>query len=218
MHTSTLSTRLKATALTALHAVALSAVGGVVSVASATVVTFSTPIPVPNNFDGIYLNLATGNFATSGGSSPGWDFNPYNSGTALSFFWNNTAPSVSGGVGVAPTGAYSVLSEGDSISAASSFSNGTAAANTLGFQPAGTRYLGFRFYNEATASINYGFMSLTSAGSNGFPLTIQGWSYENSGGAITIPAVPEPGTSLMLAMGALALGAMRLRKSRQQAD
>ncbi len=186
-----------------------------VSVAQATVTTFSTPIVVPNNFDGVYLNLLSGATGSSGASNPGWDFNPYNSGTALSFFWNNTAPSVSGGVGVSPTGAYSVLNPGDTISAASSFSNGTAAANTAGFQSAGTRYLGFRFYNENTATINYGYMTLTSAGTNGFPLTIEGWSFENSGGPITVSVVPETSTALMMSVGALALGALKLRRRRQ---
>jgi hypothetical protein len=183
--------------------------------ANATVVTFSTPISVPNNFDGIYLNLATGTFASSGGASAGWDFNPYNSGVSLSFFWSAT-PSQASGVASTTTGPYSDLTPGTTISGGSTFAQVTATAATAAFQTAGTHTLGFRFYNEGTASINYGYMSLTSGGATGFPLTINSWSFENSGGSITIPAIPEASTTLMMSFGALALGAVNLRRLRRQ--
>lgn len=195
-------------------AVALAGAAGVATDANAEVVTFSTPIPVPSNFDGVYLNLLTGSTGTSGASVPGWDFNPYNSGTALSFFWNNTAPSVSGGVSGSTTGPYVDLAAGSVVSGASTFAAPTAAAQTLAFQPAGTHVLGFRFFNEGTAAVNYGYMTLVSAGTNGFPLTIAGWSYDNAGAAITV--VPEPATGLMLSMGGLALGALHLRRLRRE--
>ncbi len=195
-------------------AVALAGAAGMAADANAEVITFSTPIPVPSTFDGVYLNLLTGGTGTSGASIPGWDFNPYNSGTALSFFWNNTAPSVSGGVSGSTTGPYVDLAVGSVVSGASTFAAPTSAAQTLAFQPAGTHLLGFRFYNESTAAVNYGYMTLVSTGSNGFPLTIAGWSFENSGAAVTV--VPEPATGLMLAMGGLALGALHLRRLRRE--
>lgn len=186
------------------------------SQASAEIITFNGPIGVPSTFDGLYINLATGATGGLGSATPGWDFNPYNSGTSLSFFWNGTPANSSGGVATAATGGqYIDLGLGSTISAASTFTAITAAAATAQFQPAGNHILGFRFFNEGTGAINYGYMFLTSGGSNGFPLTIQSWSYENSGGAITV--VPEPATALMLGAGALALGAMRLRRQRGEA-
>lgn len=179
--------------------------------AQAVVVTSLTPIPVPSTFDGVYINFATGATGTTGASTSGWDFNPYNSGTALSFFWS-AAPQPAGGVGVSPTGAYTAMAIGDTVSAASSFSNGTAAANTAAFQNTGIDYLGFRFYNESTASVNYGYLAYQSSGSNGFPGTILGWAYETSGAGITVAAIPEPSTTALLALGVLALGAMKLRR------
>ena len=183
--------------------------------ASAALITINGPIVVPNDFDGLYINLATGATGTSGTGTLGWDINPYNSGTALSFFWNNTAPSVSGGVATAATGGqYIDLAPGATISAASTFTAITAASATVQFQPAGNHILGFRFFNEGTGSVNYGYMFLTSGGTNGFPLTIQSWTYENAGTAITV--VPEPATALMLTAGVAALGALRARRQRRQ--
>jgi hypothetical protein len=157
-----------------------------VSVAQAAVVTFSTPINVPSTFDGIYLNLLTGATGTSGASTPGWDFNPYNSGTSLSFFWNNTAPSVSGGVASTTTGPYIDLGIGSVVSGGSTFATATATAQTAAFRTVGTHILGFRFFNEATAAVNYGFAVLDVGSTTGFPLTITSWSFENSGASIVV--------------------------------
>ena len=179
-------------------------------------VTFSVPINVPNTFDGVYINLLTGATGTTSGAVPGYDFNPYNSGTALSFFWSGTPASSSGGVAGTATGPYLALAPGAVISSASTFAAVTASTNTTAFQAPGTHYLGFRFYNESTSAINYGYMSLTSGGANGFPLTINSWTFENSGGAITIPgangAVPEPATWAMMMLGFGAMGAAMRRK------
>jgi hypothetical protein len=196
-------------------AAALAGTAATVSDASAAVVTFSTPISVPNTFDGIYINFLTGATAPLGSGVAGWDFNPYNSGISLSFFWSAT-PSQAGGVAGSTTGPYLDLAPGSVISSSSTFAAVTASANTAAFQTVGTHTLGFRFFNENTAAVNYGYLSLTSGGSTGFPLTINGWSFENTGAAITVSAVPEPATAAMLSMGALALGAMNLRRLRRQ--
>ena len=186
----------------------------VMAPASAVVVTFSTPTPVPNSFDGIYINLLTGASGVAGSGVAGWDFNPYNSGAGLSFFWNS-APSAAGGVATAATGGtYIDMAPGTTISAASTFTAIVATAATAAFKTAGTHTLGVRFYNENTAAINYGYVTLTSAGGTGFPLTVTGWTFENSGAAITTP-VPEASTTAMFSLGALALGALNLRKLRR---
>lgn len=198
-----------------LCAAALAGTVATMSDASAAVVSFSTPINVPNSFDGIYVNLLTGGSAGLGSGIAGWDFNPYNSGTSLSFFWSAT-PGQSSGVAGTATGPYLDLAAGTTVSSASTFAQVTATTQTLAFQAVGTHNLGFRFYNESTAAINYGFMSLTSGGATGFPLTINGWSFENTGAAITVSAVPEASTTAMFAMGALALGALNLRNLRRQ--
>jgi len=195
-----------------LCAVALTAMAATVP-ANAVVISFTTPIAVPATLDGIYINFATGATGTSGPGTPGWDFNPYLS-TALSFFWNPTPVDSSGGVATAATGGqYIDLALGTSVSAASVFTRITASAATAQFQAIGAHTLGFRFFNEGTSAINYGYLTYQTAGSNGFPGTITGWSFDNTGAAITV--VPEPGTALMLSLGALVIGMTALRRKRQ---
>ena len=189
------------------------------SSAFASPVSFTTPIVVPNNVDGVYINLLTGATGSSGSAVTGWDINPYLANSVFTFFWNAT-PSQAGGVASATTGGtYTDLPAGSVISAASIFSassGGGGAGATVNFQTTGIHTLGFRFYNEATSSLNYGYMRIQNTATNGFPATILGWTFENSGGAITVPGaatggVPEPTTWALMLMGFGAMGAAMRR-------
>jgi hypothetical protein len=167
---------------------------------------------VPNTFDGVYLNFLTGATGTSGGTTAGWDFNPFNNGTALSFFWNGTPANSNSGVASTTTGPYLNLALGAVVSGASTFTAVTANTATTAFQVTGTEILGFRFFNEATSAINYGYVRLSTTASNGFPVTILSYSYDNAGVPITV--VPEPSTAALL--GAMAAGAVGLRAWRKR--
>lgn len=189
--------------------------------AQASIVTFNTAIPVPNNFDGVYVNLLTG--ATGSPVSPaGWDFNPYNSGTSLSFFWNNSIANTSGGVASTTTGPYLDLAPGAVISPGSVFAQTTSSTATIPFKIIGEHILGFRFFNESTSSVNYGYLTLSVAGTTGFPSTITGWAFEDSGGAITVPTddpatTPIPGALPLFATGLAGLGFIAHRRKRRSA-
>jgi hypothetical protein len=182
--------------------------------AQAVVVSFTTPISVPNTFNGVYINLLTGANATTTAAVPGWDFGPWGSSNTLSFFFPSTPTASSGAVAASTSGPYLDLGVGSVISAASTFSASAQNTATTAFQSTGTHIMGFRFFNESTSAINYGYATIQTTGPLGFPATITGWSFENSGGAITV--VPEPSTALMLSFGALALGAAQLRRARRQ--
>ncbi len=196
-------------------AAALAGTAATVTDANAVVVTFSTPISIPANTSGVYINLLTG--ATGGTSAlAGWDFNPYlsNGGTQLGFYWD----AVAGGVGTAVTGgSYIDLAPGTTVSSASVFMRAINGTTGTPFRTAtGAHILGFQFMNENTSAMNYGYLTMSTTAGSGFPATITGWSFENSGAAITVPSpVPEAPTSLMLSAGALALGAVQLRKLRR---
>lgn len=170
-----------------LAAVAFATTAGMVSSAHAVVVTFSTPIVVPSTFDGIYVNLATGATGATSAATPGWDFDPYNSGASLSFFFPAMPVSSQGGVAGSTTGPYLDLAPGAVVSNTSTYTAVTATAATAAFRTVGTHVLGFRFFNETTSAINYGAATLSVGGTTGFPLTIASWSYENSGGPYTVP-------------------------------
>lgn len=195
-------------------AAALAGTAAVTTDAQAVVVTFSTPIAIPNTFAGVYINLLTGANAITPAAVPGWDFGPWGSSNTLSFFFPATPASSSGAVAGTTTGPYLDLPVGSVISSASTFSASTSTAATTAFQSSGTHTMGFRFFNESTSAINYGYLTMTTTGPLGFPATVTGWSFENSGGAITV--VPEPSAVLLMSLGGLAVGAANLRRMRRQ--
>lgn len=201
---------------------AIAAVAAMASNAAAAIITTSTSIAVPNNFDGVYINLATG--ATSSTAFAGFDFNPYGSGNLL-FYWGGGAGAGSLNAGVAATtsGPYLDLATGALVSSASTFSASANGANneTAAFLISGTHNLGLRFLNEATGIVNYGYLTLTTTGTSGFPATITGWSYENTGAGIVVGSatdgtVPEPSTIGMMAVGAMLVGLGERRQNRRK--
>ena len=204
-------------------AAALAGTAATVQDANATVVIFNTNIAIPANTAGVYLNLLTG--ATGTSAFAGWDFNPYlaNNGAQLGFYWAPTPAGSASSVSATTTGPALSLAVGAVVSSASTFAAAITGQTTGSpFLQAGTHTMGFRFFNETLGSggtpgvggINYGYLTMTNTAGTGFPATITGWRFENSGAAITV--VPEAPTALMMSLGALALGAVQLRKLRRQ--
>jgi hypothetical protein len=170
---------------------------------------FST---VPYNIDGFYINVVTG--ATGTASFAGYDINPYFSGSGTSAaLFRFLTPATGGTVGAG--GIASVLSAGATVGPASTFASGVINANQA---TPGTNYFGFKFINEATGLTNYGYLTVQQlanppiAGS----VRVLGYAYDNAGLPITVTAVPEPSTALMMLGGALAAGALRLRLRRSE--
>ena len=184
------------------------------AVADAAII-YSGPvnISIPNNFDGVYINLVTGATGTAGGSVPGWNWNAYNSGTSMSFFWN--ASPANSGLSLDGT-TYGVLASGTPITSGNTYIALTAAAAAAGWSAGADAYLGVRITNSVTSQINFGWVHLITTGTTGFPATIVDYAYDNAGGSITAGQVPEPTTFALLgvmAAGALGVRAWRKRKA-----
>ena len=192
-------------------AAALAGTAAAVPSAQATIVTFSTPIVIPNGFTGTYINFANG--ANDPGQPAGWDFNPYNNGTSLAFYWTGAgvdAMGVATGVG---TDIYADLAVGSVVGPASPYSAATAGT-APNYLTTGVHILGFHFTNEGTGMTNYGYAFIQTTASTGFPTTVLGWSFEDTGAAITV--VPEPSTTALLTVSALVAGALGVRAWRRQ--
>jgi hypothetical protein len=198
-------------------AAALGGTAYVVPEAHAGIVTFNTPIPIPPNTAGVYVNFTTG--ATATAAFTGWDFNPYlaGGGSQLGFYWGTATVGVANGVADTTTGPYSDLAIGTLVGPASTYTRVILGTSSSPYLTTGTHILGFSFTNDNTSTVDYGYLTMTTtAGSpGGYPATIQSWSFDDSGAPITVGAVPEPST-LLLTGAAMALGARGMRRWRRQ--
>ena len=155
--------------------------------------TATTPLSIPADLSGVYLNLVTGATGGSGGAVAGWDVNMYATGAAsLYFFWPGAA-GTNGGVSLDGT-TYAYLADGASVGPASTF----IASSGGGGEPPFANYrltqsggsLGVRFLNEATAVTNYGWLKMSTTATTGFPATITSFCFQNDGTAITTGTTP----------------------------
>ena len=109
----------------------------------------------------------------------------------------------------APGSSYNMVDvAGGSVGTGNNFGDyGQLTANFDG-------YIGFRFDNGAdNGDFHYGWVRATGDAS-GTVLTLNEWAYEDQANTpITAPAVPEPGSLALLAMGAGALATYRRRKN-----
>lgn len=111
----------------------------------------------------------------------------------------------------------------DQVVGSSSRSGFVGVATYKGHFPGSfsTKYLMFKFKDSTLVGtpLRYGWveMSLSNPANAGEPnLTITGYAYDNSGAQIPAGAVPEPASTALLAMGALALGAKGVRNWRNK--
>lgn len=153
-------------------------------------ITFDINAPVLANFNGTCVTFLTGVVSDDLGSCTGYDFNPYASSGNLSFYWPGPVTTDEGGAATATV--YNVAAPGDTIGPASTFINSGATAAMANWRAVGgvNGYLGFRFRNTDTNTINYGYMNINNVGATGttgFPVTLVSYTFDNSGAAITIP-------------------------------
>lgn len=172
-------------------------------------------IMIPTDFDGIYLDIETGNTATSD-SLANWDIN---------FIFGGEGIGTNSGfnpikTGVNPTDPIRNLSFGTEIDANSEFYGGefTGSSTHMGngveqFESGTPGYIGFLFVSDLTGETMVGSMHVTLY-NDGTPGTIHHWAWEDEADSIIVGAIPEPArASLFVAMLALlVLAVVRLRR------
>jgi hypothetical protein len=184
-------------------------------------IVYSGPVNIiaPSTTSGVYLNVVTGVFNTAPASAPGWDVNPW--GTTTLGLFSPTNPT-GGAYVITATNIAQNMAVGTPISAANLFGSNSTAAGSQGQWNLNStnNFVGFRFLNEATNAVHYGWMQLSLGGTTGAqPRAIIGYAFENVAGR-SINAgqtvVPEPSTTALLglmAVGAVGVRAWRKRKA-----
>lgn len=168
-------------------------------------------ISIPNDFDGVYLNIETGAWNTNAMSPvTGWDLNAFLGGSAL---WN--APSFQPvRLGTTSTSAVANLAEGAMVTSGSTYSTfvqgaggqnpggaGYGASEThLGngsgqFVAGQEGYLGFRLNGN-----QYGWMRVVFTNNTGGAL-IKDWAYDTTGASIAVGNVKLNGLNMALNSG-----------------
>ena len=203
-----------------LHLAALAAAGagmGLATQADAAIVySGAVNINIPSTTAGVYLNVVTGVSSGVPASAPGWDVNPWGSAPAGFSFFNPAAPA--GGVYVRNVGTTGVsnLAPGAIIGPASTYTSGAGQTTGTGLfnLNSSNNIVGFRFNNEATGAVHYGWMRISLGATYGAqPRAIVEYAYESQPG-VAIAAkdgVPTPGAASLLAIGAAGLVGRRRR-------
>lgn len=179
---------------------------GLAPVVTADVLYFGLQnIPIPTNFDGVYLNIDTG--GTAFAESAGWDMNPAFGGA---YVYNDESFQPAR-TGTGNEDAIIALGTGATVNASLNYSTGFGASNThLGnganqFSPGQEAYVGFSFTTDANAGPHFGWARVVFT-ANEPGGVIKDWAYETSapGGTPTpirtgniVQAAPGGGVSVV---------------------
>jgi MYXO-CTERM domain-containing protein len=176
----------------------------VAGAANAAIVHWDVNLVVPNNIDGLYINVETQTTGSAASVVPGWDLNPYGtSTTAMSWFGATGGGCVTGTGQGGTTVAVASLSMGSVVSAASTFGSTASSVTAGGWLLNANNYFGFRFVG-ADGATRYGFGVMAIGASMG-SRTLVSLDYENvAGTAITVGTVPAPGAIALLGLAGLA--------------
>ncbi len=185
-------------------AAAATAVAVAGSANAAIVYSGAINVSIPANVDGLYLNVQTGLQGSTGGTTAGWDINPYGA-TYLSFYAaTGTGYMRNPGAGTA-TGRTN-LAAGTAIGASSFFygSSSAVVGTSVGqwaFNSSGI--VGFKFL-AADGLTHYGWARI-AIGATLAARTLVDYAFESvAGGAIAAGAtVPAPGALALLGVAGL---------------
>ena len=181
--------------------------------ASAAIVYFGNQnLTINSDFNGLYLNVLTGAYNTTGGGggtvTGGWHINGYGNGY-LNWFQSYDlgylqGPPSGGGGGGTPVTSFANLAVGTLIDGSGAFASGDgASSNNLTLN--GESIVGFKF--QIGSGTHYGWFRVSLAGSLGAqPRKIVDWAYEDAAGVgilagATPSAVPGGGLASLVLTG-----------------
>ena len=173
-------------------------------------------IPIPNTFEGVYLDFTDVNdpdsYSLTTTQPASWDINLFYGGAAIATS-DTFAPVVSSATINSP---LLSLAPGTQVGPSSLFppgfsgSTGHMGQTSQQFESGSIAYLGF-VLNPGQQNY-YGWMKVT-LNNDGTAGTIHEWAWDNSGAAIIVP-VPEPSNvTLLLGLFTLLLGLRRRRNN-----
>ncbi len=183
------------------HAAAAASVAVVASANAAIVHWADANLVIPNNIDGLYINVETQATGTAGAAVAGWDINPY-SATSLTFF----NASGSGIFRLPGATTPSSVAAGTVIDSTGVFGAGAASTTSAvgAWSLNASNYFGFRFVaSDGGTKYAWGRFVIGSA-LNGADRMIAELAYEDSGAGIAVGAVPAPGALALLGVAGLA--------------
>lgn len=184
------------------HFGAAAAAATVVGAANAAVVQWNVNAVVPNTSAGLYFNVETQTTGSSSTATPGWDLNPWGSGTTSMSWFGTVGNGCVQGLGQGGTTVASAsLSIGTVVSSASTFANVASSPTAGGWLLNSVNYFGFRFQNAAGQTF-YGYGIMTIGATMGVR-TMNTIFYENVAGA-QIMVVPAPGAMALVGLAGLA--------------
>jgi hypothetical protein len=183
------------------HFAAAAAVTVVAGAANAAIVHWDVNIVIPNNIDGLYINVETQTTGSAAGVVPGWDLNPYGtSTTAMSWFGATGGGCVTGLGQGGTTVAVASLSSGTLVSSTSTFANTASSVTAGGWVLNANNYFGFRFVGaDSLTRYGYGVMAI---GANMGSRTLVSIDFESDAGVGIV--VPAPGAIALLGLAGLA--------------
>ena len=163
-------------------ALAAVATAAVVATSNASVVTWNINQVVPNNIDGLYINVEAQTFGSAGSAVAGWDINPYGTSTLAMSWFAAAAPSgcVMGLGQGGTTTAVASLTAGTVVTSASVYGNTASTVTAGGWKLNQANYFGFRFL-AGDGTTHYGFGVMTIGATMGVR-TLTSLSYETVAG------------------------------------
>lgn len=164
--------------LAALVVAASMTMGSSAGYAAAVCGSTGLPVTVPITAEGIFIDLDTRTIGTSMAAVPAWNFNVYSNGGSLNFL-SRTDAAIDRYVG---TGSVpDVLAAGVFIGPASTYATSGVSGPPVAWRAGVTGgYVGIQFARIRVATLNYGWVQMTTTAGTGFPATITAFCFQDS--------------------------------------